>query len=251
MDTLDKVSVGADLHAMLEDLAKCCRILEIFGHGDRIYGHVAMRDPEGRGMWVKRHRISLGEVTNAVDFLLVDFNGKVLAGEGARCLEWPIHAEVMKARPDILFTGHTHPFHCVVYSSVDTPYKPVKGRNFGVPRRYEGSSDLVTTPARGQEIAETLDDGFVLLMRNHGLVFTGRNLVEFLNCAIGIEEACKEMLLAASLNVESRPPEKAEQTEKVGKASHFGNAVWDYYCRVLARAEAAGDMRLAPLPRSL
>src|SRR4051812_40499846 len=84
------------LNAELTLLAKASRILEIHGHGDRIFGHIAMRDPQGRGFWLKRHSISLGEVFDPRDFLLVDFDGEVLYGDGKCHSEWPIHAEIFK-----------------------------------------------------------------------------------------------------------------------------------------------------------
>src|SRR3954463_14750376 len=101
----------ATLEAELDLLAKASRVLEIHGHGDRIFGHIAMRDPQGRGFWMKRHGIALGEVWDGRDFQLCDFDGNMLYGEGKRHSEWPIHAEIMKARPDINFTAHTHPLY--------------------------------------------------------------------------------------------------------------------------------------------
>ena len=46
----------------LERLAKACRILEKEGHGDMSLGHVSLRDPDGRGFWLKRNRAGLGEI---------------------------------------------------------------------------------------------------------------------------------------------------------------------------------------------
>lgn len=242
--TTDTATTG-ELRRQLDDLAKACRILELFGHGDRIYGHVAMRDPDGRGFWLKRHQISFGEVTGPGDFLLVDFAGHVLAGEGRRASEWPIHAEILQTRPDVRYTGHTHPFHCIVYSALSTPFRPIKDRSFGVPRRYPGSSDLITTPERGRDVAHALGDGWVVLMRNHGVAFCGRRLIDLLMNGIGIEESCREMLLAASLGVPAHSPDPSERAPRTSSSSDGGRAVWDYYCRALARAEAAGDFRLA------
>ena len=46
----------------LAKLARASRILELEGHGDLSLGHLSLRDPEGRGFWLKRNRIGLGEV---------------------------------------------------------------------------------------------------------------------------------------------------------------------------------------------
>lgn len=52
--------LAAELGQSLDELARACRILEMEGHGDMTLGHVSLRDPEGRGFWLKRNRIGLG-----------------------------------------------------------------------------------------------------------------------------------------------------------------------------------------------
>src|SRR5579864_7938974 len=118
---------SAALRQELDKLVKGARILELNGHGDRIFGHVALRDPDGRGFWLKRHQIALGEMFDARDFVLVDFDGKQLHGVGQRHSEWPIHAEIFRARPDLKATAHTHLFHAVIYSAVKRPLGTVSG----------------------------------------------------------------------------------------------------------------------------
>ena len=56
----------------LDKLARACRILEMEGHGDMTLGHLSLRDPQGRGYWLKRNAYGLGEITSAADFVLVD-----------------------------------------------------------------------------------------------------------------------------------------------------------------------------------
>ena len=46
--------LGTALSNDLDELAAACRVLELEGHGDRIWGHMALRDPQGRGFWIKR-----------------------------------------------------------------------------------------------------------------------------------------------------------------------------------------------------
>ena len=120
--------INDDLKNDLDKLAKAARILDMQGHSDKIFGHVAMRDPDGRGIWLKRHQISLGEVFDWRDFVLVDWDGKKIYGEGARHSEWPIHTQIMKARPDLNATGHTHPFYSCIYSSVPDPLQSLTAR---------------------------------------------------------------------------------------------------------------------------
>ena len=96
------------LDEALDKLAKACRILEKEGHGDMSLGHVSLRDPQGRGFWLKRNRAGLGEIRGPRDFVLVSFSGEKLSGEGGRHSEWPIHSQILQRRPDVQVVAHTH-----------------------------------------------------------------------------------------------------------------------------------------------
>jgi len=105
-------SLSDDLHT----LARACRILNMEGHADMTLGHLSLRDPEGRGLWLKRSGIGLGEVQGVGDFTLIDFTGRKLAGSGRLHIEWPIHAAVLRRRKDLNVVAHTHPFHACLFS---------------------------------------------------------------------------------------------------------------------------------------
>jgi L-fuculose-phosphate aldolase len=242
--------IDASLRQELDKLAKAGRILELNGHGDRIFGHVALRDPDGRGFWLKRHHISLGELYDARDFILVDFDGKQLYGAGRRHSEWPIHAEIFRARPDLNATAHTHPFYSVTYSATIKPLGSVSG-NSKAPPRFDGTSEFIDTPELGKRLAASLGkDTKMALMRHHGVIFAGATIEQMVLSGIEIEHRCKQMLTVASADLPFEWPDAEEQGRKFGSDSNSkrvggSNAQWDYYCRVLARAEAQGDPRLS------
>ena len=108
----------------LTELAYGCRILHHEGHADMTLGHLSLRDPDGRGVWLKRSGIGLGEVRDADDFVLIDFSGKRLSGEGRLHKEWPIHTEILQRRPDINGRRHSHPFHATAFSALMWNYPP-------------------------------------------------------------------------------------------------------------------------------
>ncbi len=241
-------ALGAGLRQELDKLAKGARILELNGHGDRIFGHVALRDPEGRGFWLKRHHISLGEMFDARDFVLVAFDGKQLAGAGVRHSEWPIHAEIFRARPDLNATAHTHPFYSVIYSAVKRPLGSVSGTT-KPPPRFDSTSEFIDTPELGRALAAALGrEATMTIMRHHGVIFAGRTIEEMVLAGIELEHRCRQMLTVASADLPFEWPDQDELTRKFGSnAKRVGGprGLWDYYCRVLARAEAQGDPRLS------
>lgn len=88
------------LYQQLAETAAGCRVLHVEGHADMTPGHLSPRDPEGRGVWMKRSGIGLGEVAGPEDFVLLDFDRQRLEGNGRIHKEWPIHTEVLRARSD-------------------------------------------------------------------------------------------------------------------------------------------------------
>ena len=122
----------------LTEAARACRILDMEGHGDMTLGHLSLREGAGKGFWMKRNQIGLGEVLGRDDFVLVDWNGNQIAGSGGRHAEWPIHSEIFRARPDVNVVVHSHPFYASVFSAATERLKPytVDADHFiEVPRR--------------------------------------------------------------------------------------------------------------------
>jgi len=103
MDAID----ATELTDALTECARACRVLEMEGHGEMTLGHLSLRDSRGRGFWMKRNRMGLGEILGPDDFVLVDWDGNKRAGEGGRHSEWPIHSEILRARSDVQVVVHT------------------------------------------------------------------------------------------------------------------------------------------------
>ncbi len=245
--------MNAELKGDLDELAAACRVLELEGHGDRIWGHMALRDPDGRGFWMKRAHVALGEIHDARDFVLLSFDGKKLAGDGAPHSEWPIHSEVMKARPDVLASSHTHPFYACVYSACEEPLQTVVARS-GIqpylPPRFTDTSELIRLPEQGRAMAETLGDGTAVLLRNHGIVTCGQTIAEPVLVGIALEKMCREALVVGNSGFKwSWPsPEEMAAKRKIGISIVKYDKLWDYYLRKLARAEATGEPLIGTEP---
>src|SRR5262245_970773 len=96
---------SATQRAMLETAA-ATRLLESEGILD-YSGHVSTRIP-GRDAFV----IQIGSASRAEviteSMLVVDYDGKVLEGDGQPPSELPIHLEILRARPDVQSVLHSH-----------------------------------------------------------------------------------------------------------------------------------------------
>ena len=188
----------------LEQLAEAGAVLEKGGHGDKVLGHLSLRDPKGRGFWMKRSGISLAELQGPQDFILLDFEGKKKAGEGIRHAEWPIHGEIFLARPDVNVVGHTHPYNAGVISTTEEPIEALTeaGTFFssGLPR-YRETSNLIIDKNMGAELASALGAAKAVLMRNHGITYVGSDVAECVVAGLLCEYACRDQLRAAMSNL--------------------------------------------------
>jgi L-fuculose-phosphate aldolase len=184
---------------LLNELAEGCRILHAQGHADMTLGHLSLRDPHGRGVWLKRSGIGLDEVRGADDFLLIDLDGQTLAGTGRLHKEWPIHTAILRARPDVQVIGHSHPPHASVFSALDSELLAITNEAAylgGPPGRFDATTNLIDTPALGDALARALGDASTVLMRNHGITFVGSSLAEAVLMGVFLERACRSQLLA-------------------------------------------------------
>jgi L-fuculose-phosphate aldolase len=219
------------------------RILHMEGHNDMTQGHLTIRDPGGRGFWMKRTGIAFCEVKSQKDFVLVDLDGKRLAGTGGVHGEWPIHSEIFRSRPDVNAIGHTHPFYACVFSACREPLRAVahEGSNLkGEVARYDGTSNLIDTVPLGRDVAKALGPAPAVLMRNHGITFCGATVEECILAGIFLEKACHAQLVVEASGMKWGYPDDREMREKYNTVMvpNFIRNSWEFYARKLARWEA-------------
>jgi ribulose-5-phosphate 4-epimerase/fuculose-1-phosphate aldolase len=96
------------------------RALAAAGQGDMVWGHASIRDPDGRGAWMKSAGWGLEEI-DAAKVILVSPDGSVADGAGPRHIEYPIHTEIMAARPEVGSVVHTHSPAANEFAALDVP----------------------------------------------------------------------------------------------------------------------------------
>jgi L-ribulose-5-phosphate 4-epimerase len=222
--------------SLQETVALGCRILGTEDQGDFVWGHVSVRDPDGRGVWMKAAGFGFDEIT-AAQVILVSWEGEVLEGAERRHLEYPIHTELMRARPDVQSVVHTHAPWAVAFATTAEPLRPLShdGTLFVPPdvARFTLTGDLVTTAELGVELARTLGDRNVALMPHHGLVAVGDDVPAAVFNAIFLERACRTNMRSL---MAGGPKTWSSDEEALAKREHVYSpqAAWDYVARRLA-----------------
>jgi len=233
-----------DLDTALTELAYGCRILSMEGHADMTLGHLSLRDPAGRGVWLKRSGIGLGEVRDAGDFVLLDFAGNRLSGTGRLHKEWPIHTEILLKRPDISVVGHSHPFHATAFSALDVELSAVTNEAVYLgsqPRRFRETTGLIDTPALGASLARALGDASTVLMRNHGISFVGPSIAIATMMGVFMERACRSelALLATDIAYSATAPERIAQKHAEIFDPGLIETFWAFFKRQADQLQAA------------
>jgi ribulose-5-phosphate 4-epimerase/fuculose-1-phosphate aldolase len=167
--------------AVIDDIVTGSRVLADFGVLDG-FGHVSARDPNNPNHFLMSRSLAPALVT-AGDIMEFDLDGNAVDARGrALFLERFIHAEIYKARPDVMAVVHTHSPNVIPFTISQVPLRAVfHNAAFlaaGAPvwdiRKDFGETDmLVRNPAIGRSLAETLGDKSVVLMRGHGDVAVG------------------------------------------------------------------------------
>lgn len=231
-------SIAATLH----DVGRAHRILEMEGHGDMSMGHISYRDPFGRGLWLKRGNLALAEVEGD-DFILIDFDGNVLEGQGLRHLEWPLHAEIMKARPDVNFVGHSHSHAATLVGATSGIIQPLNNHGVwfggkGVPL-YRDTSHIITTVPLGVDVAQQLGDADAILLSNHGTAFVGGDVAQVTLAGVLLEWAAQFQLDAHASGLQAHVPDPDETDEKKGRIypPKAQRNYWMYFNRKLEQFE--------------
>jgi ribulose-5-phosphate 4-epimerase/fuculose-1-phosphate aldolase len=227
------------MHELREQVALGCRVLHDEGQREWVWGHVSARDPDGRGAWMKPAGLALEEVSPD-DVLLVGWDGEVREGAGRRHQEWPIHTELLRARPDAGAVVHTHPPHAIALAAsgrAPEPFSHVGGIFAGGLGRFEQTAGLVDTVALGAALAGSLGNARAVFLVKHGVATVGADVGIAVTTAVMLERACQLQLLVDSFGGQSTPytQEQALHEYRHAQPDAHMRGAWAYMARRTTR----------------
>jgi ribulose-5-phosphate 4-epimerase/fuculose-1-phosphate aldolase len=165
------------------------------------------------------------------DIVTVDLQGTLIEGVARPPLEFHIHSEIYRARPDVSAVLHLHPRWSTLLTMTGVKYRPVYAQGVLVGDIPVLDSPLsVNTKAMGEMLASTLGDGRAVLLKSHGAVTAGSDLVEAFALAAYLEENAHRQYMAMQIGapyVFSEDEQKACR-QNLWSASLF-RKTWDHY----------------------
>jgi L-fuculose-phosphate aldolase len=225
--------------SLTAQVAWACRILAAQGYEDLTLGHVSVRTPDDRTMYIKRKGVALSEVTPE-DVLVFHLDADLADAPADMHLEAVLHTEVYKRRPDVRSVIHGHPLHATAFGATDARLETLTHDAVLFTDRistYDGVPDLIIDAEQGKEVAEALGDGTVVLLRNHGVLVAERNTSWAVLTAVLLEKAVQLQAVAATFGRLRPIPEalvKSIHRRKYQDA--FPAEYWDAWIRALRRA---------------
>jgi ribulose-5-phosphate 4-epimerase/fuculose-1-phosphate aldolase len=169
---------SSELKELKEKLVDGCHILDHEGITDG-FGHVSVRVP-GTEAFLTIANVSPGCAT-LERLVMLDLTGKFLGGVDTPPYEWPIHACILKARPEVMSVCHTHSKWSALFSVLKGGLRPLHMYARFLPTAgppVYPSPGLIGTVERGTALAASLKDSAVVLMRAHGDAVVGASLEE-------------------------------------------------------------------------
>ena len=211
-----------------QQLVDCLRMLE---QSDIIdyNGHASIRVGDDRLLInigsCQRSQLKVGDICT------IDMEGNVIEGNGKPPLEFHLHAGIYRARADVKAVVHAHPKWSTFLTMVGESYQPVYAQGSLVyPMPVLDSPNSINNRAMADRLAATLGDRPAAMMKSHGAVTVGRDIVEAFVLANYLEENAYRQYMALQIG---KPYAFSEQEvalcrEKLWTESLF-KRTWDHF----------------------
>ena len=228
------------------DVALANRIIERFGLSTA-FGHASARIPGTNTFYISTRR-SPG-FADEDNLLIIDTEGRILAGKGTPNSEFWIHARIYAARPEVNGIVHAHPLACISLTQIGEPHRVVhhQGGAFvgGVPE-YERIG-LIRSAELGDLVAQRLGTGPAVMMRGHGITTAFADVRAATVAACFLEESAdlQMRMLAATggdaKRIRAFTREEAELSrDQTGPGVAAGGRAWEYYAAAAEQKPLGG-----------
>jgi L-ribulose-5-phosphate 4-epimerase len=199
-------------------------------------GHLSARLPGTDHVLINSGR-SVRSALTSQDIITIDLDGTVVEGDTPPPMEFPIHTEIYRRRPDVQSVAHVHPLWSTVLGIAGQAVQPVimQAAVLGEIRRFPKIASINTKPL-GEALADTLGGHRLVTLQSHGAVTAGASVLEAFVLAVYLEENAERQHLA--MQVGSPVVLGAEDCAVIARnlwKPTLLKKVWDYHHAKLRR----------------
>jgi L-fuculose-phosphate aldolase len=199
-------------------------------------GHMSCRLPGSADILINSGKSVRSNLT-ADDIIAIDLDGKPVDGDAVPPMEFHLHSAIYRARPEVNAVAHTHPVWSTLFSSAGQAVLPVTMQAAVMgPVQVFPKTASINQRALAEELARALGPHRVIMLRSHGAVTVGADIVEAFVLGIYLEETARRQYLARSIGTPYTL--SAEEVATIGanlRRPHLLRKVWDYHHAKLSR----------------
>lgn len=210
------------------DLALCLRMLEHQGIID-FNGHASIRAGADR-MHINVGSRQRSRLT-ADDICTIDLDGSLIEGKGKPPLEFHLHAGIYRARPEVGAIVHAHPQWSTYLTMTGHDYLPVFAQGTLVhPVPVLDTPDSINSREMSDRLNAVLADRPAALMKSHGAVCVGTDIVEAFVLMTYLEENARRQYMALQIGTPYvfSPDEITAARKKLWTTGLFART-WDHF----------------------
>src|SRR5579884_3771662 len=203
MDTLEAASarprhISPEEWAVRVDLAACYRLIAHFGWDDLILTHNSARVPGTTNqILINPMGLMFDEIT-ASNLLKVDLEGNLIEPSQYEPIYAGIviHGAIYHARPDVECVIHTHTEADIAVGALEEGLLPLSqwAMRFYNRLGYHDYEGVSLDMDERERLQQSIGQHPVLVLRNHGLLATGRNVAEAFSMTYHFERSAEAQL---------------------------------------------------------
>ncbi|UJB43521.1 class II aldolase/adducin family protein [Streptomyces sp. A1-5] len=183
-----------------ERLTAALRLFARYGFEEGVSGHITVRDPEFTDcFWANPFGVSFALMTVG-DLILVNGEGKVVEGRHhVNQAAFTIHAQVHRARPDVVAVAHSHSTYGRALAALGEPLDPITQdvcAFYEDHALYDAYTGVVVDEEEGRRIAAVLGPHKAVILRNHGLLTVADSVDAAAWWFLAMERCCQVQLAA-------------------------------------------------------
>ena len=224
--------MSAELRQQLADALSMMERAEVIDFN----GHMSCRLPGTDAILINSGK-SVRSALSAADIIAIDLDGKPLDGDVVPPMEFHLHSAIYRARPEVNAVAHTHPLWSTLFSSAGEAVQPVtmQAAVMGPVQTFAKTASINNRPL-AEELAQALGAHRVMMLRSHGAVTVGADVVEAFVLAIYLEETARRQYMARAIGTPYALT--AAEVVSIGanlRRPHLLRKVWDYHHAKLSR----------------
>jgi ribulose-5-phosphate 4-epimerase/fuculose-1-phosphate aldolase len=223
------------VHELKQQLADALMMMERAEIID-FNGHMSCRLPGTEHILINSGQ-SVRSALTAADVIAIDLDGKPIDGDVLPPMEFHLHSAIYRRRPEVNAVAHTHPLWSTLFSMAGETVQPVtmQAAVMGQVQSFAKTASINQRPL-AEELAESLGGHRVIMLRSHGAVTVGTDIIEAFVLAVYLEETARRQYLARAVG--NPYVLTAAEVETIGtnlRRPNLLRKVWDYHRARLAR----------------